>query len=68
MGIKGVAQIERFHGKEIETSLSVLYIVQICRVTGRRGEEPRISTEMCDRSDLTMVRRLAIVSAVVNCI
>lgn len=68
MGIKGVAQIERFHGKEIETSLSVLYFVQRYKVTGRRGEGPRISTEMCDRSDLAMVRRLAIVSAIVSCI
>ena len=48
--------------------LSVLYFVQKYKVTDRRGEEPRISTEMCDRDDLTMVQRLAIVSAVVNCI
>ena len=33
-------------------SLSVLYFVQKYRVTDRRGEEPRISTEMCDRDDL----------------
>ena len=60
-------QIERFHGKEIG-SLSVLYFVQKYKVTDRRGEKPRISTEMCDRDDLTMVQRLAIVSAIVNCI
>ena len=60
-------QIERFHGKEI-SSLSVLYFVQKYKVTDRRGEEPRRSTEMCDRDDLTMVQRLAIVSAIVSCI
>lgn len=50
------------------TSLSVLYFVQKYRVTDRRGEEPRISAEMRDRDDLTMVQRLAIVSAIVSCI
>lgn len=50
------------------TSLSVLYFVQKYRVTDRRGEEPRISAEMRDRDDLTMVQRLAIVSAIVNCV
>ena len=47
--------------------LSVLYFVQKYKVTDRRGEEPRISTEMCDRDDLTMVRRFAVVSAIVSC-
>lgn len=68
MGIQRCCPRSRDSTERKSNSLSVLYFVQKYRVTGRRGEEPRISAEMCDRDDLTMVQRLAIVSAVVSCV